>query len=76
MLFLVCNVVCKFHIRVSLGGGGGVLFMMCYAVRNDLVRDVAIPFNASVTEYKPFGSPIIGEFLFPVMKWFLGKGND
>ena len=50
--------------------------MMCYAVRNDLVRDVAIPFNASVTEYKPFGSPVIGEFLFPVMKWFLGKGND
>ena len=29
-----------------------------------------------VAGYKPFGSPNIGEFLFPVMKQFLGKGND
>ena len=29
-----------------------------------------------VTGYKPFGSPNMGEFLFPVMKQFLGKGDD
>ena len=30
----------------------------------------------SVTGYKPFGFANIGEFLFPVMKQFLGKVND
>ena len=30
----------------------------------------------NVTGYKLFGSPHIGEFLFPVVKQFLGKGND
>ena len=30
----------------------------------------------SVTVYKPYGFPNRGEFLLPVIKQFLGKGND
>ena len=29
-----------------------------------------------VTRYKPFGSPNMGEFFFPVVKQFPGKGNE
>ena len=32
--------------------------------------------NLCVAGYKPFGCPDIGEFFFPVMKQFSGKGND
>ena len=38
---------------------------------------ISIPLEPPiVTGYKPFGSPNIGEFFLPVMKKFLGKGND
>ena len=33
-------------------------------------------FYAGVTRCKPFGYPNMGELFLPVMKQFLGKGND